>query len=248
MRGKLLLAAALAVVVAVVGIASAATFNTQKLDAVVAPSKVPKDRLAGVSINVTATAGAQAGHNISPANRARIYFDDDLKVDTKGLARCARSSIEGKSTEEAKAACSASKIGAGTSTAYVGGNTSTPPVTAVVTAFNGKPMRGHPVVLLHAYVAGPPAMTIVLAGELKPASGDFGMVLDVPVPILPLGTAIAKFQTKAQKNFRYRGRTHHYVNARCFDRNRTWNFKGVFNYEDGGSLTATDTQKCTVRR
>ena len=70
---------------------------------------------------------------------------------------------------------------------------------------------------------------MTLKGTLTNAGvADFGKKLTVPnVDTLPL--ALDDFQAKIQKS--------NYVQARCFDANKTWNYRGIFAYSGSGEPT-----------
>jgi hypothetical protein len=224
--------------------------NQHTVDATVAPAKQHKFRYGKASFDFTTASDCTEGPNcrLTPANRVRIFIDDDLKINTRGLARCNPNRIQNTTTAQARRICRAAMVGTGSSTAYIGGFKQGA-VQGNGTTFNGPPRGGKPTLIVHNRVDAVDS-TVVLTGVFKRARGDYGLVLDVSVPPLPGGTALAKFQTKIQKTFRFRGKRRHYVSARCNDRNRTWNFKGIDNYAPGGGppLSATTTQRCQVRR
>ena len=117
-----------------------------------------------------------------------------------------------------------------------------PDTATNITAFNGKPVGGHPVILLHVYSAdlGVDAVQ-VLVGKLFKISGKYGWKLDVTVPPLPFGTATTIFDVTVQhkpwvtrKTVRRHGRKvtvktkHYYVSAKCS--HGKWFYKGTFHY------------------
>lgn len=245
MRKHLVWVLGLALAVAVSAVAVGA--NTQKITATVLPAKQKKRVFGPASINVVTETGSDDGGTIAPATRARVFFDDDLRFFTRGLAQCRTSQIEDTTTAQARSGpCKASQVGKGTAEAAIAGNPNNR-VPVVVTAFNGRPQGNKPVLLLHSRTDAL-GLTIILEGVLKNATGDFGKVLDVDVPPLAANSALTKFQTRVQKSFNFRGQRRHYVSARCFDNNRKWNFKGIFTFQGAPPKTATHAQTCRVRR
>jgi len=244
MRKHLVWVLALALAIGIASIAVGA--NSQTVDAKLGTTKLPKTKYKGTSINVTTTTNDTDG-NVDPATKAQIFFDDDLQFFTRGIPICDPADLTNTTTAQAKKVCGKAQVGAGSATVALAGNPEAP-ANAVITAFNGKPQGGKPVILLHSRTAPPINNTIVLIGVLKSTSGDFGKVLEVAVPALPANTAITRFQTKVQKSFRFRGKRRSYVSARCNDSNKTINYKGVFTYSGGSpTKTALDNQKCTVQ-
>jgi len=243
MRKHLVWVLALALAIGVSSLAIGA--NSQTITAKLGTTKLPKTKFKGTSINVITTTSDTDG-SVSPATRAKISFDDDLQFFTRGIPICDKGDLTNTTTAEAKKVCGKAQVGAGAAEVAIAGDPSAP-AKAVVTAFNGKPAGGKPVILLHSRTEQPIGNTIVLVGTLKPASGDFGKVLDVVIEPLPFGTAITRFQTRVQKTFRFNGKSRSYVSARCNDSNRTLNYKGAFTYQGSPSKTATFAQKCTVQ-
>ena len=219
--------------------------NVHSIKARVTPNKQDKNKFGSATFDFTTASTCQRPCTLNPASRVQIFIDDDLKLDTKGLARCTKAKLEGKTTQEAKNACPKAVVGGGKAVAFIGGNPDSP-VAVEGTTFNGPPKGGRPTLLVHARTPSL-GFTTVLEGVYKPASGDYGYILDVSVPPLPFGTALASFQQKVHKTYSAGGHRHNYISARCHDGNKTWNFKGKDTYGDGSSLTASAKQRCHLK-
>lgn len=247
MRKHLVWVLGLALAVGVASIALAA--NTHTIKAQVAPARQDDNRYGAASLDFTTASSCQepcgGSGALKPANRVRIYLDDDIKVDQQGLATCAISRIEGTTTAQARSRCASSLIGRGTAVAFIGGNPDAP-VAVTVTGFNGQRQGGNPVLLIHARTESL-GFTTLIPAQIKPTGGDFGTLIDARVDPLPLNTALAELRLKVQRSYNAGGKRHHVISARCHDNNRTWNFKGIDTYTGNPQLTATATQKCTVR-
>ncbi len=177
------------------------------------------------------------------ANNANIVFDkNNMKFDPNALPGCSNSQISGTTTEDAKATCGNSQVGAGDATAALpfgpGGARQDFPV--VVTAFNNADDDG---ILLHSRVGNPLNTTTVLVGTLR------GTVLNVVVPPLGGGVgAIAQFNTlvnspeSTAKAGSGKGATK-YVQARC-KKNKKIKTTSTFTFNDAPPATASDEQKC----
>ena len=247
MRKHLIWVLGLALAIGVANVAVGANF--QKITGTFKPNtNLSKTKFKAGSVNVITETGDADG-SVSPATRAKVYFDDDLRFTTRGLAICQPSRINNTSTAQAKARCGNAQVGAGAATVALGGSTDPAArLGATVTAFNGPPKNGKPVILLHSRTDPPLNSTVVLVGVLKPLprAGDFGNVLDVTIPQLPGNTAITRFQVKVQKNFRFRGQRRSYVNGRCGDGNKKLNYKGTFIFDGSPAKTALDSQACST--
>jgi hypothetical protein len=228
MKKQLSLVGILAIAFALGTAGIAAATNTQTMKVTISPSKAPKQNRVGAAVTVLTTTGTD-GSTVTPTTRVVLAFDNDIDFFTTGYKQCKESQLQNKTTAQAKSACGAAQIGGGTANVAVGGDPANT-VSATITAFNGTVSGGKPVILLHSF-APSLGFTSVLKGVLFVGQGQYGHLLNVAVPELPFGTAITRFQTRVSKTFNYKGKTRHYVSARCFDGNHKWNYKGTFAYK-----------------
>jgi hypothetical protein len=247
--GLIATAVGLAGALSAIGIASANTTVNIDGSKGLSPSKLPKTSYKGASLNVVIDSSATDNANgvPDPVTNTKLSFDDDSKIDTKGLKTCT-TNLNGTTTAQAKAACGPSQVGSGTAEVKIPVGAGSQTFTATVTAFNGKPKNGKSKLILHNRVDALGA-TQILTGTIDPkgASGDFGTTLTVPVLPLPAGAQLSRFDVTVKKSWTSKGKKHNYVSARCHDSNKTLNMKGTFQL--GGSATSpqndTTTQKCT---
>jgi hypothetical protein len=246
-RKRLTVAAAALIALATASLARAQeTTNTATFTAAIRPALQPKPNTGRASLEFVVTTGATEPNPVSPMTRAIFYFDNDLHFRVRGLPQCPPLAITGKNTEQAKAVCGRAIVGSGSALIALQGDPADPsPLT--ITAFNGTSQGGAPVLLLHTYS---PEFGIgtVMHGHFgqSPAPG-YGTSLDFSVPVFPFKGAITNLQVKLSRTFVFRGNRRHYLYARCFDRNHTWDYIAVLEYEDGGGLVVTSSQRCSVR-
>lgn len=221
--------------------------NTQSIETVIAPKKLPKKTFAPATLKVvTKTASTTAADGVpSPAVRATIDFDKGAEIFTKGLPTCNPGLLQNVSTEIAEEKCGKAKIGSGTAHALLPVGTRVLPVEQTVTAFNGVPQGGKPVVLLHTYGTTPLQATYVLVGKVSNYDKQgYGPRLDVQIPLLAGGTgALTDFQVTINKKWAYKGEKASFISAECD--NKSFKTRSVFTYLDGQSLEALHTQPCT---
>ncbi len=252
MRKRFVWTLGLALALGVAAVAQAATDNTQTMKVTVSPSKQPKNAYGNASLHSVTTTGTTASGTfaITPVIKAQIFYDKEIKFDTKGLKQC-KTDLTGTTTQAALAACGKTKVGGGQAVVKIAGDPANANTVAKITAFNGKPVGGKPVILLHTRVDAI-ASTTVLVGKLNKTSGAFGWRLDVVVPPLPAGTATTVFDvTVGHKPVKVGKVVHRYVTAKCGD--GKWKNKGTFFYKsdpldptpNAGSLGATSQQGCT---
>jgi hypothetical protein len=220
--------------------------NTQSLEASVQPAGLYKKTPSPAALNVEVKTGATSGIP-SPAVHDVIDFDQNLSLATKGLPTCNASQLQNTSTEAAEKACGKAKIGSGTSIALLPlGTLYTEPTK--VTAFNGVPQGGKPVVLLHAYGTSPVQTTLVLVGTVSNLGKEgYGPRLDVTVPPLAGGVGvITDFKVKIQRSWTYKGKKMSFVSAKC-PASKKLKYRGAFTYKDGTTIEAATTQACTPK-
>jgi hypothetical protein len=224
--------------------------NTQSIDAVISPKKLSKTALRPATLKVTTkTTTTTAANGVpSPAIQAIVDFDKNAKLFTKGLPTCDSAKLQSTSTEAALAACGSAKIGSGKASVLlpVGVQVFTEPTT--VTAFNGVPKGGKPVVLLHAYGAAPVQTTLVLVGTVSNYNKEgYGPRLQLDIPAIAGGTgALTDFQVTINKKFTYKGKRRSFVSAKCSS--KKLKARGAFTFKDGETLTALSTQTCKQKK
>lgn len=223
--------------------------NTQSMEATISPKALFKKTSSPGSLFVDVTTGTTGSANgaPSPAVHDIIDFDQNLALATKGLPTCNASKLQNTSTEVAERACAGAIIGKGEATTLLPlGTLYTEPTK--VTAFNGVPQGGKPVVLLHAYGTSPVQTTLVLVGVVSNYGKEgYGPRLDVTIPPIAGGSgAITDFKVTINKSWTYKGKKMSFVNAKC-PASKKLKYRGAFTYADGVTITATHTQPCTPK-
>ncbi|MBS1893243.1 MAG: hypothetical protein JST59_18245 [Actinobacteria bacterium] len=221
--------------------------NTQSIEASVAPKALYKKTASPATLNVEVKTGKSDGGVPSPPVHDVIDFDQNLALTTKGLPTCTAAQLQNTTTEAAELACGKAKIGSGSATTLL-------PLSVLyteptkVTAFNGAPQGGKPVVLLHAYGTSPLQTTLVLVGTVSNYGKEgYGPRLDVIVPAIAGGAGvITDFKVKIQKSWTYKGKKMSFVNAKC-PASKKLKYRGAFTYADGTTINADTTQSCTPK-
>jgi hypothetical protein len=220
--------------------------NTQSVDAKIRPKKLSKKTFTPGSLEVTTltTSTTDPSGVPVPAVHATLDFDRNARIYTKGLATCSAGKLQNQSTEVAERVCAKAKIGTGHATALLrAGKVYEVPQT--VTAFNGVPKGGKPVVLLHTYGTTPLQVSLVLEGPVSNYNKEgYGPRIDLNVPLIAGGTgALKEFNVKIDKKWRYKGIQRSFISAKCPNKKKL-KARGKFDYRDGESLTAYTTQSC----
>jgi hypothetical protein len=261
MRRRLTLAVAMAVGVAVIIVAAAGAAqsptltapdgNTQSIAVSISPQKLSKKTPEPVALDVTTATtttnpAANKGAPI-PAVEAIVDFPKGAKIFSKGYPTCDAGLLQNTSTEAALEACKKAQIGSGQGTADLVVGERIFPVATTITAFNGEPVGGKPVILLHTYSQSPIQTTLVLIGAVSNLNKEgFGPRLDVTIPLIAGGQgAITGFHVKIFKKFKYKGKVQSYVSATCAT--KKLKARGKFVFRDGESLTPELSGKCAQK-
>jgi hypothetical protein len=221
--------------------------NTQSIDSQIRPKKLSKTKFTPGSLKVTTltTSSTDPSGVPVPATHATIDFDRNARIYTKGLPTCDPGKLQSQSTQVAEQVCGKAKIGSGSAVAYLrAGKVYEVPQT--VTAFNGVPKGGKPVVILHTYGTTPLQVSLVLEGTVTNYNKEgYGPRLDLNIPLIAGGTgALREFQVKIDKKWRFKGEKRSFVSAKC-PKSKKLKARGAFTYNDGESLTALSKQSCT---
>jgi hypothetical protein len=227
---------------------AAADGNHSTLDASITPSTLPKLTYKPAKLFThVSTQYAHPGDKTRGGfvHRVQVWYDNDGKINPGAVPVC-NQSLANTTMAQAMSRCGSAKVGTGTAVATSTANAN---IAACVLVFNGPQKNGFPTVLLHTRIQGTNcsqpsgnnsgSLTILLQGVIKPASGDYGNMLDVtnidtqPLPLKDYKATVGSF-------------TSNYIVARCNDGDHLLNVKAKFTYSDGQSDTAFDSQKCTV--
>jgi hypothetical protein len=244
-------ATAIAASVATAGApATGADGNSQSIDAVIAPKKLSKSTFQPASLKVTTMLTTNAANGVpSPTTHVQIDFDKNAKIFAKGYPTCDQAKLQNVSTEIAERECKPAIIGKGNATVKLPVGEQVFTVPAKVTAFNGKPQGGKPVILLHTYSTSPVQTVLVLNGPvLNYNKQGYGPRLELEVPKIGGGSgALTEFQVTIKKNYRYRGKPVSYISAKC-PNSKKLKVRSVFSFLDGVSVNPTDVKSCTQKK
>lgn len=231
---------------AVAGVAIGAA-PTQTFSGSIKPTALPKKSFAPVSATFNLDITSSDAKPPPPMVTATSIFDNQVKVDYKGLPVCQASKLENTDATAARKACSKSIIGVGFANAKVTFPDQAPiDAPAPVTMFNGPPVGGNPQIIIHAYTTVPAPTTFIVPGVLrKIGGGKQTITFNVP-PIAGGYGTLVHFDAKLGKKFKRKGETHSYANAKCAKGQIT--LEGDFAYQDGTANHTTFSAKCQGKK
>jgi hypothetical protein len=241
-KRKFLIGAVLGVTasLAFAGVASAAV-SSQTYSSVASKTKQDKKIRGQVGSFKTDVDTFYSGGFTPPATRTVLTFDRAFKFNPGNLDECNPASLVGQNAAGAEAICGDARVGQGSAVVTRSDGVALP---AVVSAFNGVPSGGNPVILLHTDVQGVTTKPI-LTGSLS------GNTLTVTVPVTP-GTVITHFDTtinkvKVKRANKKKGKpAQYYVMAKCNDGN--WAHSETTTFQDGSTKSSSFTQKCKKKK
>ena len=229
MRNRKYLIGALVGVIGVFAFSSTASgfATSQTLQTTISPAKQSKKTFGGVSLhNIIGTNFDNFATSQSPKTTT-FTIDPNVKFVNGNVPPCALSSVQGKFTAQAQAACPQSITGGGT--VQVNGGA----VGGTVTFFSGGPTT--------IYVQtdiGPGATTLTIIGTIQGKQLVFSNIPNTP------GLVLSNFDTTFNK--RKTGKSSYYVMARC--KKKTWNTTESTNFYSGETLSASSSMKCKQKK
>ena len=268
MRKRKLLMSAVAALAVSVGLAAVAqaVVTSQTITASSTKTKQEKKTHGAGDIKVTIdtfeTPPTPAGQT---AQTTTVDFDKDYKFSPGKLGECTEGQLSNTTTAQAKANCPTAVVGTGSArSCSASGGCGALAVDLEVTAFNGAPEGGNPVLFLHAKGIGAIAALppLILKGRLIPsplANQGYGSRLVVDVPdTASTGTHLTQFITTVgvlkngvKKKKKVKGKTkkvpQYYIMSKCSD--KQWTFRSETTFRAGGG-TQSDTHSiaCTQKK
>jgi hypothetical protein len=207
---------------------ASATPISQSLVTTLSPAKQSAKTFGGVSLhNIISTTVDNFATSQSPKTTT-FTIDPNVKYVSGNIPACALSSIQGKFTAQAQAACPQSITGGGS--VEVNGGA----VKGTVTFFSGGPNT--------IYVQtdiGPGATSLTIIGTITGRILTFSNIPNTP------GLILTKFDTTFNK--RKTGKKSFYVEARC--KKGVWKTTETTNFYSGETLSASATpEKCKKKK
>jgi hypothetical protein len=224
------------------------------LDAGFSPQRLPRHRLAPVSISVSGLLGTDDG---SPLPRLRgieiALASGSSRLDARGLPSCPRRELLSATERQGLERCSDTLVGRGVLRAEVDIPGQIPfLLRASVLAFNGGARGARAVVWLLAFSSAPPASFLVPV-FIRHRPGPLGTNLTgVLPPSLGPWPHVSAFHITFTRHFVYRGALHSYLSASCpvpprFTGGLLPFARARYFFDDGPTVTTTVARTCHVR-
>jgi len=222
------------------------------LDGELAPLALPRDRPSPISVHLEGGLQTSDGEALPRVARIELGLPSQGVISTRGLPTCPPRLLRDAKPPEALAACRDALVGQGTLRAQVALPNQGPfPARVGVLAFNAR-IDGRRAVLLHAYTANPPTVSI-LPLQLHRGSGRFGLSLvgNLSAALGPW-PRLRRFDLTLFRRYSYRGRPRSYLSASCpIPKSLTAGFfslaKLTFQLADGRRIGTGIARSCRAR-
>jgi hypothetical protein len=226
-----------------------------KFDARIAPSSLPRERPAPVTLKLSGEIGTTDGSRPPALSELSVAFNRAGRLSLRGLPICAPNKIQQTTTEAALAACPGALVGHGS----FGANVDFPGAPAIpahgkVLVFNAH-LHGHASLLLHLYGSSPVRAAFVLPFAVSHlAHGAFGVSLSAQIPKLASGLGyVTELKLAIGRRYGFAGQRRSVLSASCalppgFTALPIDLAKARFSFDDGRKVTGDVGGECQVRQ
>jgi hypothetical protein len=226
-----------------------------KFDGGIAPTALPRQAKAPISVRVDGTIRVLAGARPPALRHIAIAINRGGVLDTRGLPACRRAQIEPATSQQALEACGSALVGEGR---YLGAlalpEQDRFPLQGRILAFNAV-IDGQRAILAHVYGSEPvPNSRIIVFHIRQEEQGTFGTVFSAALPArLNRSGYLKKISLELRRTFFYRGQRHSYLSAACAApagfSGAVFPFSRVsMGFADGRRLSSTLIRSCRVQK
>lgn len=189
-----------------------------RLNGGVTPKRLPKRRMAPITLRVSAGIATLDGSQPAATRRVVTEFDRNGRVSARGLASCRRGQLEARTTAGAKRVCRRAIVGSGKTKVRVAFAEQRPfDASGPLVLFNGGVRHGVTTLYIHAYVDVPAPTAIVTPVKIRRIHrGRYGTRAVAAIPKIAGGNgSVTHFGLAIRRSFRFRGQRRSYLSARC---------------------------------
>jgi hypothetical protein len=245
----LALGAALAVVVAGIATADKPTIvqvgNLKlTLNGGFSPKKLPKNKPAPISLNVSGKIQTLDGTHIPALKEVIVETDKNGSINTKGLPTCTAGKLQAQTTAKAEAICKKAIIGKGITNVEVEFPEQAPFIAkSKLLAFNGGVKGGKTTIYIHAFLTSPVSAAVVTTVKIsKVHNGRYGTKSVATIPKIAGGSgSVKEFALSFTRGFKNTP----FLFAKCTDGHL--NAKATSVFADGTKLVGSFVRSCTPK-
>ena len=213
------------------------------------PEALPKFKDAPIMIYGGGKVSTISGELPPVLDTITFELDRHGHAETRGLEVCRAQELQATDVPAARRACPNAIVGKGYGTAIVKFPEQGPiPASSPITLFNGPKKHGNDTFLAHAFTTVPVSTTFIVPVEIEKINkGVYGYRVHAKIPKIAGGYGHPiSGRIKVKREWKFKGQTLSYVNARC--ETGRLQAKGKFTFKDGTRLTGTFFRPCKVRK
>ncbi|HET8565650.1 MAG TPA: hypothetical protein VFL77_04155 [Solirubrobacterales bacterium] len=211
----------------------------------VSPKKLPKRRLAPITLRASGSLTTVDGSHPPAAKTVTIDFDKHGTINARGLPACRPGKLQSRDTRAAIAACRPALVGRGTTTVEVAFPEQRPfSSTGPLALFNGGVKHGVTTMFIHAYVSVPTPTAIVTVVKIRKIhKGPYGTRAVARIPRIAGGSgSLTHFAFSIHRTFRRGGKKQSYLVARCA--NGRFRAHATLQTSDGSRISGSILRRC----
>lgn len=182
------------------------------------PTKLPKNKLAPIHLNVEGTINTLDGTHPPALEKVVVETDKSGTINAKGLATCTVAKLIATETKVAEAHCKKAIVGSGITNVEVEFAEQRPFLAkSKLVAFNGGVKGGVTTILIHAFLKSPVSAAVITTVKVsKIHKGPYGYKSVATIPVIAGGSGSVKnFQLEIFRTFTYKGKQQSYLLAKC---------------------------------
>jgi len=202
------------------------------------PSKLPKNKLAPISLNASGKIATKDGTHPPALKEVVLETDRNGAINVKGIPVCKSGKLQSRDTAAAEKACPKSIIGKGTTAVEVQFPEQKPiQVNSKLLVFSGGTSGGKTTLYIHAFITVPTPAAIVTTVKIKKhKNGRYGLKSVATIPKIAGGSG-------SVKSFNLTINRKGVLTAKCPDGKLQAHATSVF--ADGTKASATIIRTCT---
>lgn len=210
------------------------------------PTKLPKNKLAPIHLNVEGKINTLDGAHPPAMNKVIVETDKNGTINAKGVPVCTAGKLVARETSAAEKACKSALVGTGITNVEV----KFPEQNAFIAkskllAFNGGVKGGTTTIYIHAFLKNPVSAAVVTTVKIsKIHNGPYGTKSIATIPVIAGGSgSVKEFQLEIFRTFTYKGKKQSYLLAKCPSGKLQAHAEAFFS--DGNKLVGNFVRPCT---
>jgi hypothetical protein len=217
----------------------------------ITPLELPRRDRVPVTVFLSGGVQTSDGAPIPRVNWIRLELAWRGVMNTKGLAVCPRSRLDGTTSEIALRLCGNALVGRGQLSAQIFvPNQPAFQVEAKMLTFNGRTKEGRPAVWAQAYSTDPPS-SFVIPFTVRNEAGKTVLVTTIRRSVGPW-PRVASFSVRVSRDFTYKGKRRSYLRASCpVPENFTAGFlsfaRATYSFAGGNQIITQSVRSCRAR-